>query len=70
MSFQENMGSYVRKLEHNRLAIRHEELEARANLAASAGKPNVKSNLDKLRSSEAHAAMYRKIKKLSAGNTI
>jgi hypothetical protein len=50
------------KLEQTSLETRHEELEAKANLAASSGDMPSKINLDKMRSSEAHAAMYRKIK--------
>jgi hypothetical protein len=50
------------QLEKNSLTPRHEEIEAKANIAASNSNMPFKLNLDKLRSHEAHAAMYRKIK--------
>ena len=52
----------LRTLKQNSISIRHEEIQARANIAAPRGDTQSKNNLDKIRSSEAHAAMYRKIK--------
>jgi hypothetical protein len=52
----------LRALEQNSLEVRHEELSARASLASDLGDKNVKQRIDQIRSSEAHAAMYRKVK--------
>jgi hypothetical protein len=53
----------LRNLGQNSFAPGHEEIKANANIAAASGDMSSKINLDKLRSSEAHAAaMYRKIK--------
>jgi hypothetical protein len=52
----------LQELEKKSLRLRHEEMEARANLAATAGNTTQKMHNDKLRSGEAHAEMYRKVK--------
>ena len=52
----------LRLLETQSLEVRHAELEAKSNIAANAGDRPTKKNLDALRATEAHAAMYRKVK--------
>jgi hypothetical protein len=51
----------LQDLKKKSLATRHEEMEARANIAATLGNNTQKLHADKLRSGEAHAEMYRKV---------
>ena len=60
----------LREMEQNSLLYRHDEMQARANLAADKGEPNTQKALNHLRSSEAHTAMFQKIKAIcSKGKT-
>jgi hypothetical protein len=52
----------LREMEKNSLAIRHDEMEVKASLAADSGDKTTQQRLTKLRNSEAHIAMYQKIK--------
>ena len=52
----------LRMMEKNSQELRHAEMQARANLASDTGNNDKKTALNQLRTSEAHAAMYRKIK--------
>ena len=52
----------LRELEKHSLEIRHAEMEAKANEASSSGNKGMKKHLDAIRITEAHVAMYRKIK--------
>lgn len=52
----------LRAMEKESLTIRYDELAAKASLAADSVKPQLRQRLTKIRTSEAHAAMYPKIK--------
>lgn len=52
----------LRDMEKNSLALRHDELEAKATIAADSGNKDKQQILARIRTSEAKAAMYRKIK--------
>lgn len=54
--------SGLREMEKHSLQLRHDEMEVKASLAADSGDTTQQQRLDKLRNSEAHIAMYRKIK--------
>jgi hypothetical protein len=49
-------------MENNSLELRHDEMEARANIAATNANRNIKKRNDQPKLTEAHAAMYCKIK--------
>jgi hypothetical protein len=52
----------LRAMEKKSLELRHDKMAVKANLASDTGNQSTKRHLDRLHSSEAHTAMYRKIK--------
>jgi hypothetical protein len=58
----------LRDMEKNSLDLRHEEMEVLASLATDKGDKTKQQRMDQLRRSEAHVAMYRKIKAIRGKN--
>jgi hypothetical protein len=59
----------LRDMEKNSLQLRHEEMEVLASVALDNGDKTKQQRIDKLRNSEAHVAMYRKIKAIRGKNS-